>query len=235
MRNRLIPCNLPFIGLMRVGYQPRLAIGHALWRNRKCIGAIQIGIAANRRHRRSAVFRLWLAFGKCSDCPVQPVKEGRAQHKASDDVFSGHGKQLRQPHFARMLGHIIVQTSGIGLTDRPNLRRQFHIMLLGRFARTQQVHDIIDLCAIGTGERSIATTRHGNDIFYGRKIIFGMGVSKAVSGVGIGLAIDMRHPKFVAHDFDIICAFWRFISGCRQRFPKRACTRNNTHKRQRRP
>ena len=167
MRYRLIPRNLSFIGLMRVGYQPRLAVGHALWRNRKCIGAIQIRIAANRRHRRSVVFRLRLACGKCRDCPVQPVKEGRAQNEARDDVFSGHGKQLRQPYFARMLGHIIVQTGGIGLTDRPNVRRQFHIMLFGRFARTQQVHDIIDLRAIGTGERSIATTRHGNDILYG--------------------------------------------------------------------
>ena len=85
-------------------------------------------------------------------------------------------------------------------------------MLLGRFARTQQVHDIVDLCAIGTGERSIATTRHGNDIFYGQKIIFGMGVSKAVSGVGIGLAIDMWHAKFIANDTPFPCASQRGVS-----------------------
>ena len=94
---------------------------------------------------------------------------------------------------------------------------------------------IIDLGPIGACKRAIAPTRHGNDILYRRKIIFSMGKGKAVSGVGIGLAVDVRHAIIIADNLHIIGAGWHVISGGRQRLPQRACTRNDTDKRQGRP
>ena len=102
MRHRLIPCDLPFIGLVRIGNQPCLAIGHTLWREGKGVGPVHFGIPPDWRHGRCALFGLRLAFGQSANCVIKAIEKWRTQNKASDDVLSGYRKQLRQPDFTGM-------------------------------------------------------------------------------------------------------------------------------------
>ena len=235
MGYRLIPCHLPFIGLVRIGNQPGLAIGHTLWREGKGIGPVHFGIPPDWRHWRSALFGLRLAFGERTDCAIKAIEKWRTQNKASDDVLSRDRKQFRQAHFARMLRHIMIEASGIGFGHCAYLRRQFHVALFGGFARPQQVHDVIDLRPVRASQRPITAACHRHDIFYRRKIIFGVRIGKAISGVRIRRAVDMRHTIFVAHNLGIIGPLGGFIFSRCQWLPQGACTCNHTDKRQRRP
>ena len=137
MRHGLIPCHLPFIGLVRIRNQPCLAIGHTLWREGKGIGPVHFGIPPDWRHGRSALFGLRLAFGQRTDCAIKAIEKWRAQNKAGDDVLSGYRKQFRQARFARMLRHIIIKPSRISFGHCAYLWRQFHIALFGGFPRAQ--------------------------------------------------------------------------------------------------
>ncbi len=60
-----------------------------------------------------------------------------------------------------------------------------------------------------------------------------MGISNAVSDVGVGLAKDMRHPEFVARDADILrLEHWRFGRIGGQRLPQRQRRRGHDQQQQ---
>ena len=73
-------------------------------------------------------------------------------------------------------------------------------MPLGGAARVEQVVDIVDRRAVRARDRAVAPARHRHDVLQGEEVVLGMRDCDAIGDVGIGCAIDMRHPEFAADD-----------------------------------
>ena len=132
MHNGLIPSDLPFKGLMRIGNEPGLAIGHFGRRKRKGIGPIHIGLPTRRRHGGGVFSRSRLTAGERANDAIKAIEKGRAQDKARHNILARHRKQLWQAHFAPVLGSIMVQPGSIAFHDFANIGWHVGIISVGR-------------------------------------------------------------------------------------------------------
>ncbi len=146
----------------------------------------------------------FLACHQRADHAVQPEEERLAQRKACGNVHAVDGEQISELDLARMLGGILVEARGIGFEQRTGIGGELRIFALRRAARVDQVVGVIDLRAFLARDRAVTSTRHRDDILQREEVILGMGDSDAVSRVGIGLAVDMRHAEFVADDLGCV-------------------------------
>ena len=127
-----------------------------------------------------------------------------------------------------MLVGIAVQPGGVGIEQQSHIGGQRGPVALDSGADIEQVRREIDLGPVGPDHRPGARAGHRHHLLQRREIIFGMGKGDAVGDVGIAIAKNVRHPPFVAHDFD--CARlergWLARRGA-ERFPQRQSARDS--------
>ena len=116
-----------------------------------------------------------------------------------------------------------IESRGISIKQGTHIGRNFAVAALRRFARAEQMFDIIDLCPVAPDDRTRPRARHRDNLLDRFEIILGMSIGQPIRRIGIGLAKDMRHTKFIAHYPRVILAFRRRRSRrCNQWFPNRS-------------
>jgi hypothetical protein len=179
----------------------------------------------------------FLACHQRANHAVQPEEERLAQSKSGGDIHAVDGEQVGELDFARMFGGVLVEARSIGFEQCAGIGGELGIFPLRRAARVDQVVGVIDLRAFLARDRAITSACHRDHILQREEIILGMGDGDAISGVGIGLAVDMRHAEFVADDLGRIGpAGSRVGRAGKERLPRRKhrrCQQQHTHQRKR--
>jgi hypothetical protein len=68
----------------------------------------------------------------------------------------------------------------------------------------QQGGQVIGRRSIRPLRGSQQALRCSQSLLDGQEIVFGVGKGQPKGGVGVGMAVDVRHAPLIAHDFDVI-------------------------------
>ena len=103
----------------------------------------------------------------------------------------------------------MIEASRIGIHHCADVSGNLVIIAVNRFANAEQMPDIINCSTVAAEQSASPTASHCHNLLQHAKVIFGMRISKAVSGVSVGFAIDMRYAESITDDFDVIGALCR--------------------------
>ena len=101
---------------------------------------------------------------------------------------------------------VVVEAGGISFEQRAGTRFEIGVLPLRRAARVEQSECVIELRTFFTRDRTVAPAGHRDHVLQGEEVVLGMRLRDAVSDVGIGPPVDVRHTPFVAHDLRAVLA-----------------------------